>query len=775
MRAFNLSLPFLLACSLAQAEALTVIVVQQDGKPAPGAKICVATLFHSPPLRTNVTADEQGAFRIDLAKGSTYSLAVRWQTQGADLTEALNSNGKAVRISGQKLPSQTVRLGPAGTLRGKLLRAEDGGLIAAARLFLDTGEVLTTDAHGAFTVSGLPMKDHSLIPVAQGRVRSYVLFDTTLRTDAELELRLPRGAIIKGRVTDEDGKPIPGAFLKRASSGATFTLNGWDEVCAPDGSFEYGGLSSQRLFYSLQAEAPGYRGQEIKTEVDNPMAVVELTVRLHKDAAAPKPASMDRAKVNAPATRAAGSQTSTTKLPRRTISGFVRDGDGDRIPGATVRWAAFLWDLSVRSTTTDAAGKYRLPGVPAGTGALLIIADSYAPQFVPVDREQENLDVRLAHGTTVRGTVRGSSGKPVAGVHIVPVTHCLETGVCNPIWLDERATQTNEKGEFSIAAISVKGVSFDFLKDGYSERRNVVLSPDEARNEIDLIAGGAISGNVVDARGEPVRNFKIRVMIPRAYKPNELAGGYYAGYDWYGITYTNRDGFFILTGLGANSLARLIVTSPGIGLAIVDRVKSEPLDRVSQEENRTIPLKPYAPLTVRILDSSSRKPISKGMVALLEDEINFSNGLSWGYHDLWAERRHTDADGKAQFAEPACDDGTIIVRVPGFARQRVPWANGKREMTVSLEPAAAIRGDVRLRGQLLAEGYARLTSSAKDNFGIDLSETQGRFDFDQLPAGDYQFVISNGREEVLHKRPVKLVCGRTQTENVAVSESRAVN
>ena len=38
-----------------------------------------------------------------------------------------------------------------------------------------------------------------------------------------------------------------------------------------------------------------------------------------------------------------------------------------------------------------------------------------------------------------------------------------------------------------------------------------------------------------------------------------------------------------------------------------------------------------------------------------------------------------------------------------------------------------------------------------------------------------ELVISNGREEVLHKRQIKLAGGQTQTDNVVVSENRAVN
>ncbi len=151
-----------------------------------------------------------------MIKERQYRLAVRWQTEGVDLTEGVDSEGKSAELSGQKLPPQVVRLRPGGTLQGKLLRTEDDGPIAGARLFLDTGEILTTDQQGVFTVSGLPMKDHSLIPVAKGRVRQYVLFDTTLRTDAELELRLPRGALLQRPHHRRTGKADFGSVLKAA-------------------------------------------------------------------------------------------------------------------------------------------------------------------------------------------------------------------------------------------------------------------------------------------------------------------------------------------------------------------------------------------------------------------------------------------------------------------------------------------------------------------------------------------------------------------------------
>jgi hypothetical protein len=769
----------LLACfwSSARAETLSGVVLQQNGKPAPRATICVAAVFHHPPLRTNVTADEHGAFRIDLAQDGKYRLAVRWQTEGVDLTEGIDSKGDWAELSGQKLPPQIVRLRPNGSFCGKLLRAEDGGPIAGARLFFDTGEVPTTDQAGVFIVSGLPMKVHSLIPVAKGRVRLYVLFDTTMRENAELEVRLPRGALLKGRITSETGQPIPGAFLRRLSSGNDLTLNGWDEVCAADGSFEYSGLSTERLFYNLRATAPGYRDRDVATEVDNPATVIERTIRLQKDASQ---VSLANSAAKIAPEEPENSTTRTSTLPRRTLHGRVRDEDGAAIAGAKIRWAADVWDTSVQPITTDANGKYRLSGVPAGQGALLVIADLFAPQVVAVHAEQENLDVQLSRGISLSGRVRTVSGSPVAGVRVIPVTRHPETGFPYPIWLDERSTETNVFGQFQLAALPSNGVRCDFVKEGFSDRRDVELSKENIFNNIGLTGGEAISGNVVDAAGNPVRNFKVRVRIPRDDQTNEQVGKYNPGFDWYGITYSSRDSFFVPSGLGAEMWARpdrepfrLIVTSPAIGFAIVERAGPMRPDQ-RQEAVRPVRLKPFVPLSVRVV-SASKSPVIKGTAALVEDRPYFTQGFSWGHDDLWSERRAIDRAGTAVFTEPACSYGTILVRAAGFARQRIEWTNRAREVTVALEAEAVIRGEVQFKGTRLERGYARLKSATKDSFAVDLEETAGRFNFEQLPADDYELIISRGGKDVLARRTFSLTPGKVQIENIAISENGSAN
>jgi hypothetical protein len=606
------------------------------------------------------------------------------------------------------------------------------------------------------------MKAHSLIPSARGRLRQYVLFDTTNSRDTDLELRLPRGAVIHGRVVDEGGQPVASAYISRASSGTALTLNGWDEPCAADGSFEYGGLSPERLFYGLQAHAPGFQSQTLNVEVKQPTDVFEREVRLVKSAGTPPATDAG----SAPA--AVKNEPAAVELPRRTIAGAVHDADGAPVKGAKIRWGTFQWDASVQSVATDDAGRFALKRVPEGKGAVLAIADGYAPQFAPVAADGTRVDVILSRGATVRGMVVGTSGAPVPRVRIVPIVHCFETGFCNPIWIDERSAATNEKGAFEILAVPEAGVQFDILKEGFTEQRGVNLTLDGEVNEIKLLAGGALCGRVFDLQERPVRNFKIRVMIPRNIDRNEKAGGYYAGFDWYGVTFTRNDGVFTMTDIGTGTWMRLIVTSPGVGRAILNRVQSQALDQLGDSSDLTIPLDPYVPLVVRVDEAKSGKPVVDARVSLVEDVIAAGPGraFNWGYDDLWTARARTNDKGAARFEEPACEDGTILVSAPGFARQRIAWTDGATDVSVSLQPEARLEGKVVLKGKPLQEGYVRLSSTENDSMSVNLNESPGRYRFDQLPAGDYRLDVSGRNGQSLYSVRLALAVGERLEEDL---------
>src|SRR5205814_2073750 len=82
---------------------------------------------------------------------------------------------------------------------------------------------LTADDQGRFEVGGLDRGYHETFIVCPGRVRQRVLFDTTAKADTELDIPLPRAGRVVGRVTDEAGRPVPGANVGRGTSGSFFS------------------------------------------------------------------------------------------------------------------------------------------------------------------------------------------------------------------------------------------------------------------------------------------------------------------------------------------------------------------------------------------------------------------------------------------------------------------------------------------------------------------------------------------------------------------------
>ena len=400
-----------------------------------------------------------------------------------------------------------------------------------------------------------------------------------------------------------------------------------------DGTFEYSGLSPQRLFYGLSVSAPGYESQSLKVEIKTADDVITKDVRLKK-------AQVPETSEKPAASPAVAVQPAAIELPRRTITGTVRS-DGQAIQGASVRWARSIWDDSVKPTATKNAGDYVLEQVSRCKGCIAYNRRRDCTQFTPVGKGDVRIDVELSKGTVVRGVVRSSSGKPVAGVRIIPHTHCFDTGIGNPIWLDERAANSDERGEFEIAAVPADGVQFDVLKQGFSEQRNINLKQDGTVNEITLTSGGALTGIVIDDHERPVRNLQHPSPDSRNLVQGEKAGGYYAGFDWYGISFTRDDGNFVFTDVPANRWMRLMVSSPGVGCRVVDRAQSQPLDALPDARELTIRLRPFQPLTVHVSDAASGKPITDAAVGLIEDNLFDKGGFSWGYHDLWTSRSRT--------------------------------------------------------------------------------------------------------------------------------------
>ena len=164
--------------------------------------------------------------------------------------------------------------------------------------------------------------------------------------------------------------------------------------------------------------------------------------------------------------------TSSTPIPTSTISGFVRDGKGAPISGATLTLTGLF---NPRITQSDAAGAYSFPGLPVGNYKIDIVKSGFG--FVPpsVNFTQLNTDqtvnftafvafsisgqVNGLGGNSIFVTLSGSENRQVLtafngsySFDILPAGGNYTVAVNNPIWnVTPAATTFNNLSENQIA------------------------------------------------------------------------------------------------------------------------------------------------------------------------------------------------------------------------------------------------------------------------------------------------------------------------------------
>jgi hypothetical protein len=722
---------------------LTGTVHAADGTPAAGALVWAAKLSFGPLEHRETVADDEGRYKLEL-EPSSWFLWARRGTQGGE-GPALH---EPVEIVADRAPPPVrIRMEERGTFRGRLLDADTDDPIAGARLFLDMGLALVTDAKGRFTMGGLSRTHHEAFVVAPGRMRMRVLFDTTGRADTELEVPVPRAGTIVGRVTDPDGQPIPGAYVGRHTSGSYFATNGLFVPCDAKGRFEYDDAAPPGQPTRLTAHAPGYQ-EEQRDDLTSPVSGKPLEVEFRL-----RPAPGTKKNAKAPPDE-----------KRRQVSGVVVGPDSKPVAGVLVRWGyqPFVGAIEIR---TDAKGRFRLT-VPDSANMLAVLPADFTPQFpqVPAGGDQV-VNVMLERGSVAGGKVVDDRGKPIEGVRVVAVVASPDPRIGNPFWLSEAMARTDAAGRFEVKGVPA-GAHFDLLKSGLTDERNKILNLGGADNTITMLHGGAVSGRVVDRHGKPIRQFRILVGFPDNRLPDDKTEGFFAGYSGIGVRFTSADGSFVLTGVGAGSVYRITAVAYGHGDAIVDRVMAVPLNHLSTAQPATLQAGRTTELHVRAVTADG-KPIAGARVTLVNGSRNLDKSFSWGYDDAGWEnmvRSRTEDDGWADFPILGFGGATVVVQAPGYARQRVGWRDGKRAVMLELAPEAIIAGEVTTAtGVPLKTFYVGVNSGGERISTSVGPPQQGRFRIAGLPAGEWTLTI-RGTDglSVLHEERVTLRAGETR-------------
>jgi protocatechuate 3,4-dioxygenase beta subunit len=735
--------------SQAEAGRLTGTVVDREGQAAAGAKVWAAKFGFMEPLDAHeALADASGVFSIEAGPGTWGVFAIRGMEGGRIGWESIPKIE-----DGKDQAPVMVRLRPPTILKGRLIDAETGDPIAKGSFALDDARRFEVDAEGRFEAPGLDMTNHEAYPLCPGYERKRILFDTTGRPDARLELKLPRAGKVVGRVVDVNGKPIPGASVGLRTSGSIFSGSALWEKCAEDGRFTYDGKPLGRTG-RLSARAPGYSDEEREDVVAlDATKPTEISFTLRPDPTKPS------------VTKIAAKVTN-----RRSVSGTVVGPEGKPVASAVVRWDLLVSSDSVPETTTAAQGAFRLEGVPDSSNVLSVMAKGLAPSFPMVDAGGDRqVKVEMKAGATIRGRVIDDAGKPIEGVWVVPQVPNPKPNWGGSVYLDQLQANTDRDGRFTLEGMPA-GVKCDMVAEGWSAVRQRELWPsDESKNVVTLLGAGAIRGRVVDQTGSPVRNFRIQVGIPKDRKPGEPVGGYFAGYGGTGLAFTRDDGEFTISGLEAGHFHLLTVIAEGFGVGEADRVEAQSINR----------LKPAAVLTIKLgLPHSLRvlvfreggKVVEGASVNVIQNQG--SGGFQWGISDSsWDDSvsARAGANGWAEFPALAFGKGTIIVRAKGFSRRKLDWAKGEEEFAVDLEPESKLSGTVLdNEGKPVLGARIMLTWGAGEMVNVAIDEKDGRFLADGLGSGNYRLNVILGAGQAPLLELIELESGKTIVKDIRV-------
>lgn len=484
-----------LRIALREGVAATGAVVDDAGRPIPGATVAAANVYQEGdkaivPLFEYVqtTTDDAGSFRLPgLPRGVTVYLQATAPGYG---------HARLAARPAEQLVDETITLHPATSITGRVTRdgePAEGVYVRANRQ--GVGHVTGSGGSGpdgVYTISGIPPGTYAVSIYWPASGDATLGRTATAHRGVACDLNAPatgidfdliEGGLLTGRVTDAD----TGAGIARANVRAYISQDdypfgaSWLAVASDEGDYELR-LPAGEYWVCAQASGYGYRG--------------------------PKPWSY-QAKVDEGRT-ANGLGIALWSTPR--IAGTVVDVDGTPVAGARVTCVEHHGPEVVTEPDGRFAFAASYRGLPTEVCAVDITRGLVGR--LEVAEETSDADVVLGPGAVATGQVVDPDGKGLAGVY---VTATYRAPVKNDNMLPSirlPATPTDADGRFRLSWLPY-GVEVTIHVDGedgcfISERRWEDSVWPTQEQELDLgstvldRSGQTLMGRVMDAERELV-------------------------------------------------------------------------------------------------------------------------------------------------------------------------------------------------------------------------------------------------------------------------------
>lgn len=550
--------------SLQDAVSMTGTVVDQAGAPVENA---IVGCLHTPSFVSGLTTrtDKQGRWTLEgLRRGGQMIFANH--DQGGQVVGQGKAPGNGI----------TLKLGGSAVIKGKLTWS-DGSPVTKAeirpfstQMFGYVYSVVDGDvnADGSYELR-VPFGSYSLrVRADNGQMSEDVKVQVEVGEVLEKDIVLSRTGVVRGVVTDADGRHLSGAevYVRMGGMPPSKSREHYART-DDDGQFEVAGLEMEQI--KLRVSHEEYADQVLDANPLPPESTAEVTVRLQRGA---------------------------------TVRGMVRDAEGQPIPGEQI--AIFQHMFEPRVTVSGPDGAYAFHGVAPGTysmkqGVYENMAPGISKSGVNVGESGDvvvDFDLAGANGT-VRGVVR-LAGKPLPGAS-VNIMDDRGSG-------DMVSTTTDENGRFEAQGVKLGTFNvFVSSSDNLSTTKRGTFGKDatEATIEIDMGTAG-VRGRIVDQGGQPVSGAWVTI---ESTKPEDMAWSQAKA-----MKNTSGDGVFVAGGLSAGNYRVRVQTAEHAQLLTDSYVVKDGILDVGD-----LKLKAGGVISGRITDDTGA-PVEDATVSLLD-------------------------------------------------------------------------------------------------------------------------------------------------------------
>ena len=396
---------------------------------------------------------------------------------------------------------------------------------------------------------------------------------TAANAVTRLEIALGPGGVVRGIVTDQDGKAVEGAQVSCWVEGDNRGFGGASDTTDSRGAFRCESVAlnmGTRVSVDKDHYLPYLKSVDLSPE----RREIEVAIKIQR------------------------------RPPGVSVEGFVRDEKAKPIAGARVESHGNRSD-QVRRTTTDRAGHYVLDDLfESWTGYEVIVrAAGRAPTSEHVKpgtkAKPAHVDFTLEPGHLIHGRIVGENGKPIGGVQVSLAQD--PSGMVDP-------TQSDEEGRFEMNGLPANA-RFAIWKQGYSHLWKVPLRLDGAgTTTVVLLPMAVIRGRVVDSQSkQPLEHFQVWINFAR------VPGGTFqwainGNYTYPGKAIDSKQGTFTIDDLMNGLPTEVCVTAEGYSRGILPLVIAKPADQMQPVEVGLSHLDPsiLARVLGRIVDHSGR-------------------------------------------------------------------------------------------------------------------------------------------------------------------------